>query len=294
MDIGRVGIWSIALDTQPLSAAQDAVAELDELGFGALWIPEATGKEIMSHAALLLAASRRMVVATGIANLWARDATAMVNAQRTLTEGFPDRFLLGIGVSHTPAIAHRGHHGHQMASPLQVTRDYLTAMDAAPYYGAPPATGLHRILAALGPKMLRLAAELTGGTHTYTVPVEHTEFSRRHLGEGPLLIPEQKVVLVTDPGDARRIARANVSRVIRLPNYANNLRRHGFTDDDLAGQGSDRLIDALVAWGTLDDIHRRVKDHLDAGADHVALQVLTADPTTLPRREWGELAALIH
>ena len=228
MNIGRVGIWSMALEAQPLSIAQEAAAELDELGFPALWIPEALGKEVMSHAALLLAATRRMVVATGIANLWARDATAMVNAQRTLTEGFPERFLLGIGVSHTPTVALRG---HTLVSPVQATRDYLAAMDATRYFGAVPAAPLRRVLAALGPRMLTLAAELTEGAHTYTVPVEHTEQARRRLGPGPLLIPEQKVVLVSDQGEARRIARATIGRLLRLPNYAGNLRRLGFADD---------------------------------------------------------------
>jgi probable F420-dependent oxidoreductase len=292
MNLGRVGIWSMALEAQPLSAAQEAVAELDELGFPALWIPEALGKEVMSHAALLLAATRRMVVATGIANLWARDATAMVNAQRTLTEGFPERFLLGIGVSHTPTVAHRG---HTLVSPVQATRDYLEAMDSARYFGAAPVTPLR--LAALGPRMLTLAAESTDGAHTYTVPVEHTEQARRRLGPGPLLIPEQKVVLVSDPAHARRIGRANVSRLLRLPNYAGNLRRLGFADADFADGGSGRLIDALVAWGDVEDVRRRVKEHLDAGADHVALQVLTADsgaPAALPLREWRELAALLE
>ena len=290
MNIGRVGIWSMALEAQPLSVAQEAVAELDELGFPALWVPEALGKEVMSHAALLLAATRRMVVATGIANLWARDATAMVNAQRTLTEGFPERFLLGIGVSHTPTVALRG---HTLVSPVQATRDYLAAMDATRYFGAVPAAPLRRVLAALGPRMLTLAAELTEGAHTYTVPVEHTEQARRRLGPGPLLIPEQKVVLVSDPADARRIARATIGRLFRLPNYAGNLRRLGFADTDFADGGSDRLIDALVAWGDVEDVRRRVKEHLDAGADHVALQVLTADPTALPLREWRELSALL-
>jgi probable F420-dependent oxidoreductase len=290
VNIGRVGIWSMALEAQPLSVAREAVAELDELGFPALWVPEALGKEVMSHAALLLAATGRMVVATGIANLWARDATAMVNAQRTLTEGFPERFLLGIGVSHTPTVALRG---HTLVSPVQATRDYLAAMDATRYFGAVPAAPLRRVLAALGPRMLTLAAELTEGAHTYTVPVEHTEQARRRLGPGPLLIPEQKVVLVSDPADARRIARATISRLFRLPNYAGNLRRLGFTDTDFADGGSDRLIDALVAWGDVEDVRRRVKEHLDAGADHVALQVLTADPTALPLREWRELSALL-
>jgi probable F420-dependent oxidoreductase len=289
LDIGRVGIWSMGLEAQPLSVARDAVAELDELGFGALWIPEAMGKEVMSHAALLLAATRRIVVATGVANLWARDASAMANAQRTLTEGFPERFLLGIGVSHVPTVAQRG---HTMTSPVRATRDYLQAMDSARYFGAAPTAPPHRVLAALGPRMLTLAAELTSGAHTYTVPVEHTEQARRHLGPEPLLIPEQKVVLAAEPSEARGIGRAVVGHLLRLPNYANNLRRLGFSDDDLAGGGSDRLIDALVAWGDVEDIRRRVKEHLDAGADHVALQLLTAD-AALPMREWRELAALL-
>ncbi|SNQ50194.1 LLM class F420-dependent oxidoreductase [Frankia canadensis] len=290
MQTGRIGIWSMDLERQPLAAARQAVAELDELGFPTLWIPEAVGKEVMSHAALLLTASDRIIVATGIANLWARDATAMANAQRTLTEGFPERFLLGVGVSHGPTVANRG---HAQTSPLQATREYLAAMDAAVYAGASTDAPLRRVLAALGPRMLDLAAELTAGAHTYTVPVEHTAVARKRLGEGPLLIPEQKVVLVSDPSEARRIARRNLGRGLRLPNYANNLRRLGFTDDDLAERGSDRLIDALVAWGDLDAVRRRVDEHLDAGADHVALQVLVEDPKALPLREWRELAALL-
>ncbi|ONH55601.1 LLM class F420-dependent oxidoreductase [Frankia sp. CcI49] len=288
MDLGPVGIWSMGLEAAPLSAAREAVAELDELGFSALWIPEAVGKEVMSHAALLLPAARNMVVATGIANLWARDATAMVNAQRTLTEAFPERFLLGIGVSHTAAVARRG---HEVSSPVRATRDYLQAMDAAFYAGAEPTTPLRRVLAALGPRMVALAGELTLGAHTYTVPVEHTEQARQQLGSEPLLIPEQKVVFTTDPDEARRIGRGNVGRLLGLPNYGNNLRRLGYREEDLANGGSDRVIDALVAWGDADRIRGRVREHLDAGANHVALQVLTAEPSELPRWVWRELAA---
>ncbi|SNQ50877.1 LLM class F420-dependent oxidoreductase (fragment) [Frankia canadensis] len=166
-------------------------------------------------------------------------------------------------------------------------------MDAASYTGAAPTAPLRRVLAALGPRMLDLAAELTAGAHTYTVPVEHTAVARKRLGEGPLLVVEQKVVLAGDPSEARRIARRNVGGVLRLPNYANNLRRHGFTDDDFADRGSDRIIDALVAWGDVEAVRRRVTEHLDAGADQVALQVIVEDPTTLPLREWRELAALL-
>jgi probable F420-dependent oxidoreductase len=290
MDLGPVGIWSMDLDRQPLAAAQAAVTELDELGFPVLWIPEAVGKEVMSHAALLLCASPRIVVATGIANLWARDATAMVNAQRTLTEGFPERFILGVGISHKSVVAHRG---HTAGGPLQITREYLDAMDAASYVGPQPTTKGQRVLAALGPKMLDLAAERTDGAHTYTVPVEHTAFARARLGAGPQLVVEQKVVLVEDAAEARRIARRNMKQPLRLPNYANNLRRFGFSDDDLAEGGSNRLVDALVAHGGLGEVHRRIEEHLAAGASQVALQVLTADPSVLPLAEWRELSALL-
>ena len=288
MQLGRVGLWTFALDLQPAARAQEAAAEIEALGYGALWIPEALGREAFTNSALLLAGTRRIVVATGIANIWARDAMAMAGAQKTLAEAYPDRFLLGIGVSHAPLVGMRG---HTYDKPLTAMRTYLDAMDSAPFMAVAPSAAPPRVIAALAPKMLQLAAERAAGSHPYFVPPEHTAYARKRLGKGPLLLPEQAVVLETTPSTAREIARAHMSTYLGLPNYANNLKRLGFTDGDIANGGNDRLVDAIVAWGTVDAIVKRVRAHHDAGADHVCLQVLRANPAELPHDEWRALAA---
>jgi probable F420-dependent oxidoreductase len=287
MDLKPVGIWTGQLDYQPASRAQEAVAELEELGYGAVWVGEAVGREALSNAGLLLSVTRRLVVATGIANIWVRDALAMVAGQYTLAEAYPERFLLGLGVSHAPLIEEmRGHHYQR---PM---RQYLNAMDevVGAYRAVPPATPPPRVLAALGPKMLALAAEQAQGAHSYFVPPEHTAQARDQLGPNPWLIPEQAVVLENDPELARELARRHTSRYLQLPNYINNLRRLGFNDMDLAGSGSDRLVDAVVAWGGEEAIVSRVRAHLDAGADHVCVQVLNPDRRGLPAAQWRRLA----
>jgi probable F420-dependent oxidoreductase len=287
--IGRVGIWTFQLEQQPASRAQAAAAEIEALGWGALWIPEALGREAFTHAALLLAGTRRMPIATGIANIWARDAMAMAAAQRTLAEAYPDRFLLGIGVSHAPMV--EGMRGHRYAQPLSAMRAYLDAMDRAPFLALRSATDPPRVIGALAPRMLALAAERADGAHPYFVPPEHTRRAREIMGPRALLAPEQAVVLETDPDRARQIARAHMAIYLGLPNYVNNLKRLGFTDADVAGGGSDRLVDAIVAWGTVDAVVARVRAHHDAGANHVCLQVLGPDPRALPLAEWRTLAA---
>ncbi|MFI0222787.1 LLM class F420-dependent oxidoreductase [Streptomyces lydicus] len=273
--IGRIGVWHGGLGRIPAATARRAAAEIEQLGYGALWFGEGPGtKEAFSHAALLLAATERITVATGIANIWGRDAAAANGATHTLAEAYDGRFLLGLGASHAPIVNLRG---HTYAKPLAAMRDYLDGMDAAPYEGPvaepPPA----RVLAALGPKMLELARDRAAGAHPYLVPTDHTARAREILGDGPLLAPEQAVVLETDPAKARAAARAHTRFYLELPNYVGNLRRFGFDDDDFTGGGSDRLVDALVAWGDVDAVRRRVQEHLDAGADHVALQPLAAD-----------------
>jgi probable F420-dependent oxidoreductase len=290
IELGRIGVWTFHLDMQPMRAAQEAVAELEQLGFGAVWIPEAVGREPMANAALLLSATTRLVVATGIASIHARTAMTMQAGWKTLTETFPERFLLGIGVSHQPMV--EGAHGRAYGKPYSTMVEYLDAMDKGMYIGAPPTTPPRRVLAALGPKMLRLAAERGVGAHPYFVPVEHTAIAREALGSGPLLLPEQTVVLETDATKAREIARRFMATYLRLPNYTNNLRRLGWSEEDLAGP-TDRLVDAIVAWGSLDDVLARVRAHLDAGADHVCLQVLPADPRALPMPEWRQLAEAV-
>jgi probable F420-dependent oxidoreductase len=290
MDIGRVGIWHF-LDVFPATVARQAARDVEALGFRALWIPEALGREAFAHAALLLAATERLVVATGIANVWARDAMAMANAQRTLVEAYPDRFLLGMGVSHAPLVS--GLRGHDYARPLTYLRRYLDAMDAAPYAAAAPPSPPPRVIAALHPQSLALARERAWGSHPYFVPPEHTARARSVLGAGKLLAPEQAVVLETEATRARAIARAHMQTYLGLPNYVRNLRALGYGDADLANGGSDRLVDAIVAWGPVDAVTARVRAHHDAGADHVCLQVLRENPAEVPREEWTQLAAAL-
>jgi probable F420-dependent oxidoreductase len=288
MDVGRVGIWTAQLDLQLAGRARAAAAELDKLGFGALWIPEAVGREAMSHAAVLLDATERLVVATGVAVTYSRLPSAAAAAQRLLADDSDGRFLLGLGVSHAPMV--EGMLGQIWDKPLTRMRDYLDAMDDAFTVSPAPADDPPRVLAALGPRMLELAATRAWGALTYFVPVEHTAGARGHLGAGPMLLVEQAVVLASEPDVARGIGRKYMSIYLTLPNYVNNLRRLGWDDDDLAGGGSDALVDALLAWGDAEAVAARVAAHHDAGADHVCVQVLGPDATALPLDEWRALA----
>jgi len=290
MELGRVGIWSGQLGRMPATAVREAIGAIEALGFGTVWYPESVTKEAMSQAALLLAASREMVVASGIANIWARDPAAMINGARTLADAFPGRFLLGIGVSHAPNVARRG---HDYRRPLAAMRAYLDDMDNAPYFGPQPSGPPEIVLAALGPRMLRLAAERTRGAHPYFVPPEHTSFARAELGPDPLLAPEQAVVLSSDPVTARGIARDHARGYLALDNYRNNLGRLGWSDADLSGGGSDALIDAVIAWGDVAAIQARVAAQLAAGADHVCVQVLNGPPDQFPLAELGRLAGAL-
>lgn len=286
--LGRVGAWSF--DAERLSAddVRAYARELEALGIAALWIPESLGsKEVFAHSGIILGATQRLLIATGIANIWARDPVAMANGQRALSDAFPARFLLGIGVSHAPTIPLRGG-GMRYEKPVARMREYLDAMDKAPYTGKPVETG--RVLAALGPKMLQLAAERAVGAHPYFVPVEHTSEARKELGAGPLLAVEQAAVLATDPATARAAARRHMKRYLELPNYANNLRRLGWGDADIGNGGSDALVDAVVAWGDAQTIRARVDDHLARGADHVCVQVIRTDLTAPAALEWRTLA----
>jgi probable F420-dependent oxidoreductase len=271
----------------PAAEVRESVAGIEALGFRAVWFPEAFAKEAMAQAALLLAAGREIVVASGIANIWARDPVAMANGARALAEAYPDRLVLGIGVSHAPSVARRG---HEYAHPLAVMREYLDAMEQAQYLGPEPEQKPPVVLAALGPLMLRLAAERTRGAHPYFVPVAHTAFARAELGAEALLAPEQAVVLATDPVEARAIARGHTRHYLALDNYRNNLLRLGWSEADVAGDGSDALVDAVVAWGDAAAIQARVAAHLEAGADHVGVQVLNGPPDRFPLEQLESIA----
>jgi probable F420-dependent oxidoreductase len=287
MELGRVGVWTGQLGVMPAVETRSVVPEIEALGFRTLWFPESVAKEAFSQAAIMLSAGRELVVATGIANVWARDATSMMNGARTLAEAFPDRFLLGIGVGHAQSVAKRG---HEYRHPLSVMRTYLDAMQHARYVGPPPPTEPPVVLAALGPRMLHLAADKTVGAHPYFVPVDHTSFARGVMGDGPLLAPEQAVVIADDAQEGRGIARTHTRRYLATSNYHNNLLRLGWSADDVAGDGSDDLVDAVVAWGSVDAIQSRVAAHLEAGADHVSVQVLNGLPERLPLEELRRLA----
>ena len=210
----------------------------------------------------------------------------MANGQRAISDAYPGRFLLGLGVSHAPTVKART--GITWGKPVEHMRTYLDAMDKAPYTGKPADTA--RILAALGPQMLKLAAERSIGAHPYFAPVEHTTFARKHVGPGPLLAVEQAAVLATDPAVARATARRHMKRYLDLDNYANNLRRMGWSAGDIANGGSDALVDAVVAWGDEKAIRKRVDDHLGRGADHVCIQVIRVDLNAPPTKEWSTLA----
>jgi probable F420-dependent oxidoreductase len=291
IEVRPIGIWTSQFDFQPAAKVREAAAELERLGFGAIWFPESVGRESLTQAALLLGATRRMVIATGIANIYARDPVTTAAGQNTLAEAYPARFLLGLGVSHIPLVEQV--RGHRYGNPIPSMRAYLDAMDRAPYRAVSPSVKPPRVLAALGPQMLRLAGERAGGAHSYFVPPEHTARARQILGAGRLLAVEQAVVLETDATKARQIARAHTSRYLALPNYVNNLRRLGFGDEDLVGGGSDLLVDAIVAWGDMAAVIQRVHAHQSAGADHVCIQVLPSDPQALPMAQWREVAAAL-
>ena len=286
--LGKVGAWSFTLEAQTATDEREAAAEIERLGFKAIWFPESvTSREIFSHASWLLSSTERVVVASGIANIWARDPVAMANGWRMLSDAYPERFLLGMGVSHQPSVARRG---GAYEHPYAKMRDYLDAMDRAASSAPEPVSDPRRVLAALGPKMLELAAERALGAHPYFVPVEHTAFARSRLGPEPVLAVEQTAVLETNPAEARTIARRFATHYLQATNYANNLRRMGWTGGEISGQGSDRVIDAVVAWGDVDRIANRVRAHLDAGADHVCVQVVGEDEDDVCLPQLRELA----
>lgn len=235
LPLAPVGIWTAALDVVGAGQAQDLAAELEDLGYGAIWLPEVAGRDVMAHLALLLSSTRRLVGATGIASIWARDAVTMTGGVKGLTEAFPERVLLGLGVSHHTLVEEL--RGHDYEKPLAAMRTYLDAMDASPYTAFRPTTPVHRMLAALGPKMLALAAERTDGAHSYLVPPEHTDLARKQLGAGPMLCVEQALLLEADRDRAREIGRAHTSAYVRLPNYQQNLRRLGYADADFVDGG---------------------------------------------------------
>lgn len=279
MQLGKLGVWA-PMDVLTAAEGAEFARRVEGWGYAALWLPESRGRDVLVHSSWLLANTKNLIVAPGIANIYARDAMGMANGQRALAEQSGGRFLLGIGVSHAPTVV--GLRGHHYGKPVATMRAYLEAMRAAPYIAPEPAERPLTIVAALGPRMMALSGELADGAHPYNVPPEHTAEARRILGPGKLLCPEVWVLLESDPGKARSAARQALAPYMRLDNYVNNWRRLGFGDADLANGGSDRLIDANVAWGGEAAIRRRIQEHWDAGADHVCIQSINPDGSRRP------------
>jgi probable F420-dependent oxidoreductase len=277
MNLKKIGVWA-GLDALNAADAAAFAKRVEGWGYGALWMPEAGGREILSCAAWLLANTDRLVVASGIANIYARDALASASAQKGLNEQSGGRFLLGLGVSHLPLV--KDLRQHEYGKPVATMRTYLQAIAAAPYWSISPPLPPKTVLAALGPKMLELAAELADGAHPYNVTPEHTRQARSILGKDKLLCVEQGVILETDPATARAAGRKFLNLYLGLPNYVNNWRRLGFGDADFAGGGSDRLVDSVLAWGDEKAIRTRLNEHWQAGADHVCVQAI--GPTVAP------------
>jgi len=280
------GIWSSALRYGDAGAVRAASAELEQLGYSALWIPD-VGGDVFGSLRTMLGATTSIVAATGILNLWMHTAEETASGFADLSQEHAGRILLGIGVSHAPFVD--ADEPGRYRAPLTAMRSYLDGLDAAPH----PVPADARVLAALGVRMLELARERTAGAHPYLVTPTHTQLAREVLGKAALLAPEQAVVLESDPATARALARQHLSIYLTLPNYTNNLRRLGFGDEDVADGGSDRLVDAIVVWGDEQVVQARVQEHRDAGADHVAVQVVTADFAEMPLDQWRRLAPVI-
>ena len=272
MELGRLGVW-VGMDAMSAATAAVFAKQVEDRGYGALWIPEGRGRNALVLSSWLLCQTKRLVVATGIANIYARDPVAMAGGQRTLAEQSDGRFLLGVGVSHRSTV--EGVRGHTYGKPVQTMRAYLQAMREAPYGAPQPSARPLTIVAALGPRMMALSSELADGAHPYNTTPEHSAQARTILGPGKLLCPEVWVMLETDRVKARSAARRTLSRYLQLENYVNGWRRQGFGDADLAGGGSDRFLDAMVAWGDENAIRARIQQHWDAGADHVCIQPIS-------------------
>ena len=290
IDPGRVGLFAGPLNSQPTETQREFIREVERLGYGTLWYGEALAQEAFARGAIYLAATERLVIASGIANIWARDAAAMANGGRTLAEAWPGRFILGIGVSHASLVRMRG---HDYAKPYSAMREYLDAMAAAPWRG-PEAELPPIVLAALGPKMVGLAGEHTAGAYPYFSTAEHIREVRSILGPEPFLAADLPVVLAGDQAAARAIGDRHLAFYLGSANYRNNLLRIGWSVADLQPPGSDALFEAIVAWGDLDRIAGKVRERFEAGADQVVLNIVPADPSAMPLVELRQLAPLTY
>ncbi|MET8771257.1 TIGR03620 family F420-dependent LLM class oxidoreductase [Streptomyces sp. NPDC004658] len=281
MDLGTFGIYTFDFEHQPAARIRDSVQQLEEMGWRALWIPEALGRDAFTHAGLLLGASRRLTVVNGIARIWSREARWTHGAALLLADAYPGRHVLGLGFGGDPRPG---------VKPLAAMSAYLDELDTLETPNPRPETPVRRLLAAYGPKMLQLARDRAAGAHTYHVNTAHTAQAREILGPDAFLAVEHAVLFETDPARARGLAREHLHGYLRTPYNLAKFRRLGYTDDDLAGGGSDRFVDDLVFWGDPDTVVRKLRGHVDAGADHVAVQVIGVRPGESALAHWRSLA----
>jgi probable F420-dependent oxidoreductase len=281
LDLGRFGIWTFDFEDQPAAMMRESIQELDELGFRAFWIPERDGREAMTHAGFLLSCTKQMTVVNGIARIWSREARWTLGAAHLLADAYPARHVLGLGFGgEKPGV-----------KPLTAMHEYLDEMDAIELPNPAPAERIRRLVAAYGPKMLELARDRADGAHTYHVTVEHTAQAREILGAEPFLGVEHAVLFETDPARAREIAREHLHVYLTTKYNIAKYLRLGYTEDDIdRGRGSDRLVDDLVFWGDLDTIVEKLQRHVDAGADHVGVQVIGVTPGESAMPHWRRLA----
>jgi probable F420-dependent oxidoreductase len=284
MDLGQFGIWTFDFEDQPADQMRESIQELEQLGFKAFWIPERDGREAMTHAGYLLSVTERMVIANGIARIWSREAIFTGGAARLLADAYPDRHLLGLGFGGAkPGVR-----------PLSAMAGYLDELDALELPNPAASSPVRRILAAYGPKMLQLAGERALGSHTYHVTVGHTAEAREILGLDPLLAVEHAVLFERDPAKAREIAREHLHVYLTTTYNIAKFKRLGFTDEDIADGGSDRIVDALVFWGDVDTVVEKLRGHVEAGADHVGVQVIGITPGQSAMPQWRQLADALH
>jgi probable F420-dependent oxidoreductase len=291
-NINGLGVWTFVDNFSAPEAAKFA-QRLEELGYTALWLPEAVSRDPFMMISWMAAHTKKLVFCTGIANIYARDPLTMKSIRMTLGDIAPGRFVLGLGVSHLHLV--QKVRGHEYSNkPVSTMRAYLENMEKVRYFGPKPAEEPPIVLAALRQNMLKLAAEKTQGAHPYFVPPEHTRRARATLGPNAWLCPEQMVVLDTDAARARALARKQMAVYLGLPNYQNNLREFGYGDEDFANGGSDRLVDAITAWGDEAALRGRIKAHFEAGANHVCIQPFRNDGQAGPNMEILEKLAPAH
>jgi probable F420-dependent oxidoreductase len=289
--LGKLGVWAF-IDNMTAPEAVRFAQQLEQWGYSALWIPEAVGRDPFSIISYMAANTDKLIFATGIANIYARDPMAMNAIHKTVSELAPGRFVLGLGVSHAPLV--QGFRGHEYQKPVSTMRTYLEAMQSAFYMAATAQEQAPILLGALRRNMLRLSAEKANGAHPYFVPPAHTAWAREILGPDAWLCPEQMLLLETDAKRARNIARTHMATYISLDNYKNNLKQFGFDEADFENGGSDKLVDAIFAWGDQQALIDRIQAHWDAGADHVCIQTFKDEVERGPHMALLELLAPLN